>query len=324
MLNRAALVFMAAIFMCAVPVVGLAITPYSQNFEGLTQSDPGALGSDGWLVYGNVFSPSMAYLYGYGPYAAPNHSLAFSTIVLAEGGTEQGAQQLTVFNDYENAGHAAGNFIESNVYREWTIAAADTGQMWFFDFQAKLGNIAGISTAAAFIKTLDPSNGWALTHFVTADMTSIPATWAGYSVHLYVDASLVGQIFQIGFMNTATNYEGSGIFYDNIDLHSLDATGVPDAPMFVGATLQKNFPNPFSPRTRIGFTMEAPGHAELAVFDLAGRRVATLREGEFAEGTFEAAWDGRTHTGVPAAAGQYWYVLSTPNGRIARPMTLLK
>lgn len=324
MLNRATAVLMALVLTCALPAAGYAITPYSQDFEGLDQSSPTALGNDGWLVYGNVFSPSMAYLYGYGPYPAPNHALAFSQIVLGEGGTEQGDQQLVVFNDYENTGHAVGNFIESNFYREWTIAAADTGVYWDFEFQAKRGNIAGSSTAAAFIKTLNPAAGWALTNFVTIDMASIPTTWGGYRVRLYVGASLVGQVFQIGFMNMATNYEASGIFYDNVWLHTVDPSGVAESGPFPGATLQGNYPNPFSPRTRIDFTMEVPGRAELIVLDPAGRKVATLREGELAAGRYEATWDGRTSTGAPAAAGLYWYVLSTPGGRIARPMTLLK
>ena len=36
-----------------------------------------------------------------------------------------------------------------------------------------------------------------------------------------------GQLFQIGFMNTATNYEGSGIFYDNLEF------GPPSLPVAV-------------------------------------------------------------------------------------------
>ena len=57
-------------------------------------------------------------------------------------------------------------------------------------------DFASASTAAAFIKTLNPAAGWALTNFVTVDMTAIPSTWAGYSVSLTIDASLVGQVFR--------------------------------------------------------------------------------------------------------------------------------
>ena len=73
------------------------------------------------------------------------------------------------------------------------------------------------STALAFIKTLDP-NTFGLSSFLTVDMTTIPTTWATYSISLAITPALVGHIFQIGFLNTATNYDASGIFYDNINL----------------------------------------------------------------------------------------------------------
>ena len=203
-----------------------ALTAYSQDFEGLNQADGAALGNDGWLVYGNVFAPDHTYLYGYGPFPAPNTGGAFCQIVLGEGGAAQGAQQLVVISDYNNADHGNGNLVESNVYHEQTIDAVDAGHTWVFDFQAKLGNIAGATTAAAFIKTLDPNNGYAMTNYITVDMTSIPATWGDYQANLTIDASLVGQIFQFGFTNTATNYDGSGIFYDNINFHQDDSVSI--------------------------------------------------------------------------------------------------
>jgi hypothetical protein len=213
-----------AISICAIAILiasspGLALQPYSQNFEGLVQSDPDALANDGWLVFGNVFAPDMTYLYGYGPFPAPNGTGAFCDIVTGQGGPEQGSQQLVVYSDYNN-GDQATDLIESNVYQEQTIDAGNVGQRWHFEFQAKLGDIAGTSTALAFIKTLDPNNGYATTNFITADMTSIPTTWSTYVLHIDIDASLEGQLLQIGFANTTTNYQPSGIFYDNVDFYS--------------------------------------------------------------------------------------------------------
>jgi len=100
------------------------------------------------------------------------------------------------------------------------VGAGDIGDTWTFDFQAKLGNLAGASTALAFIKTLDPNAGYAMTNFITADMTNISTDWGAYSLSIFVDAALDGQILQIGFMNTATNYEPSGVFYDEIEFYS--------------------------------------------------------------------------------------------------------
>ena len=57
------------------------IGPYGQDFEGLDKDDVGALGADGWLVFGNVFNADWSYAYGYGPFPAPNDGAAFSAIV---------------------------------------------------------------------------------------------------------------------------------------------------------------------------------------------------------------------------------------------------
>ena len=200
-----------------IATAGFAIEPYVQDFEGLNQADTGALGADGWLVFGNVFGPDWAYWYGYGVFGAPNDGGGFSQIAIGEGGAGQGSQQLNIFSDYNNADHANNAYIESNVFQEMVVGAGDVTENWVFEFDAKRGNLAGTTTAIAFIKTLDPNAGYATTNFITADMTVIPTSWGTYSVSILIDPSLVGQILQIGFSSTTTLYEGSGVFYDNIN-----------------------------------------------------------------------------------------------------------
>ncbi|MBK8167258.1 MAG: hypothetical protein IPK64_15055 [bacterium] len=323
MRRYALMIVTLAIVAGLVPAAALALVPYSQNFEGMVQASPTALSDNGWLVYGNVSSPTNVYLYGYGPFPAPNGSGAFCAIDAGQGGDPQGLQQLAVYSDYNNTDHGAGNLIESNVYREQTVTAGDVGKTWVFAFDAKRGNLAGASEAKAFIKTLNPAAGWALTNFVSANMTTIPETWSNYSISLTIDASLVGQIFQIGFLNTATFYEPSAIFYDNVDLHEDTNSGVPVAAL-PGAELRQNYPNPFNPSTRIDFALEKAGNVELSVFDLAGRHVATLRNGTLAAGDHHVVWNGRSDTGASLPAGQYRYVLATVEGRVARSMVLVK
>jgi hypothetical protein len=206
-----------AVVVCLLPATSQALVPYSQDFEGLNQADTGALGADGWLVFANVFDGGGNYLYGYGVFPAPNDGGGFCQIAIGEGGAAQGQQQLNVFSDYNNTDHAIGNLIEANVFQEQPIEAGDVGETWVFDFDAKRGNVEGQTTALAFIKTLDPNAGFQVTNFITVDMTTAPTTWNSYSLQITIDAPLEGQILQIGFSSTATNYEGSGVFYDNID-----------------------------------------------------------------------------------------------------------
>ncbi len=216
-MKKSAIALFAAIAVFGmVTSASAALTFYQQDFEGMNAASGSALSDDGWLIFANVFNSGGAYLYGYGVFPAPNGTGAFCAVAVGEGGAAQGAQQLSVYSDYNNVDHGIGNLIESITFQEQTVSAGDVGTTWYFDFDAKMGNLAGATTAVAFIKTLNPAAGYATTNFITADMTSTPAGWTGYQLSITIDASLVGQILQIGFANTASNYEGSGVFYDNI------------------------------------------------------------------------------------------------------------
>jgi hypothetical protein len=78
-------------------------------------------------------------------------------------------------------------------------------------------------------------------------------------------------------------------------------------------------PNPFTTRTRIRFALPAASRARLAIFDVAGRRVATPVDAVLPAGRHEVVWDGRAATGQPASAGVYFLRLDTDReSRIAR------
>lgn len=209
---------------CVIAVVALvpassgwaAVTPYSQDFEALNQADPGSLAGDGWKFWVNVAAPVP---YGYGG-DAPNGP-QICAIATGEGGPDQGSQQLSVYSDYNNTDHGNGYIVETNVYQERPIDAVDVGTTVIFRFDAKLGNLEGSSEAEGFIKTIDPSAGYATTNHFTVDLTSISTTWGGFSLQLTLDAGLVGQLLQFGFTTRASNYEGSGIVCDNVDVEAV-------------------------------------------------------------------------------------------------------
>jgi len=211
-------VFLSTVVVTIVSLAGwAAVTSYNQDFESMAPPSPGALLGDNWLVFGNVYDSGGSYLYGYGPFQAPNDGAAFCAIATGEGGPPQGNQQLSVYSDYNNPDHGVGHLIETNVFQEQTIVAADAGKTVVFTFDAKFGNLEGASEAEAFIKTLDPGAGYATTNHVTVDMTTAPSTWGTSSIQLAIDASLAGQILQFGFTTRASNYEGSGVYYDNVN-----------------------------------------------------------------------------------------------------------
>jgi hypothetical protein len=69
-------------------------------------------------------------------------------------------------------------------------------------------------------------------------------------------------------------------------------------------------PNPFARRTSVRFDLAEPSTAELTVFDAAGRRLATLVQGERPAGSHVTIWDGRDASGRTAPAGTYFLRLT--------------
>lgn len=65
------------------------------------------------------------------------------------------------------------------------------------------------------------------------------------------------------------------------------------------------YPNPATPRATLTFRVPRPADVRLEVYDVLGRRVATVAEGTYLPGTHTAAWEGRDDAGRPVASGLY-------------------
>jgi hypothetical protein len=76
-----------------------------------------------------------------------------------------------------------------------------------------------------------------------------------------------------------------------------------------GFSLDSPVPNPSDGDTALRFAIARGGAVRLSIFDVAGRRVATLVDGELAAGTHGARWAGRTSSGEIATPGVYFAVL---------------
>jgi len=75
------------------------------------------------------------------------------------------------------------------------------------------------------------------------------------------------------------------------------------------STLEQNYPNPFNSGTVIRFALPIREEVDLAVFNLAGQRVAALVDGQREAGTYAVRWDGRDESGRALASGVYLYRL---------------
>lgn len=224
-----------------------AITEFTQNFEGLTPADGvnglDDLSNDGWVVSGNVYDGVGTfpgnYLYFYGQwYPAPNTGAgAFSAIANDdESANNSGSNYLNVYSDYDNRpAQESGQIVNALVIKEYTIDASEIGKTLTLSFDAKrpdaeddglggdsslaVGNNCSVECVAdAFIKTLDPSNGYNTTNYLTAVTTATSQSeWTSYTLTLELtDPLLDGQLLQLGFETFATGDNPTGVYYDNI------------------------------------------------------------------------------------------------------------
>jgi serine protease AprX len=96
-------------------------------------------------------------------------------------------------------------------------------------------------------------------------------------------------------------------------------TGVGDVPGLARMTLRGARPNPFNPSTMIDFELAAPGRVTLAVYDVAGRLVDTILDGEFrGAGPHSQRYQSRRASGV------YFVRLTADGATATRKIVLLK
>lgn len=83
--------------------------------------------------------------------------------------------------------------------------------------------------------------------------------------------------------------------------------------------LWQNSPNPFSQITAIGYSIPGAGQVELSIYNLAGRKVATLASGYQSEGYYEYQWDAGDLVG-----GIYFIRLVSSESIATRKILLFK
>lgn len=85
-------------------------------------------------------------------------------------------------------------------------------------------------------------------------------------------------------------------------------------------TLGQNYPNPFNPSTNIQFTLPQPANVTLKVYDVLGKEVATLVNGNVSAGVHTVRFEARSNM----SSGVYFYRLETPDMRVTRKLMLIK
>jgi hypothetical protein len=170
-----------------------------------------------------------------------------------------------------------------------------------------------------------PSNVPFLTNYSGVLLAGLEA-WNGSEWYTYVDTAPAA-----GGVGSAMEYDGrldpgfspgglhglflggnfdylGGVATSKIALYDpvWQRTGVGEPEEPEAAPRFSAFPNPFRRSLTVRFDLETPVDVNVAVFDLAGRRVTVLRDEVLPAGTYEAAWDARDTRGRKVRPGVYF------------------
>ncbi len=85
-----------------------------------------------------------------------------------------------------------------------------------------------------------------------------------------------------------------------------------------------NQPNPFNAATMVNYRIATDGPVRIEVYDILGRRMATLVDAWQRAGEYQVMWNGTNLHGEPAGSGMYFYRLQSDDGLLSRKMILLK
>jgi hypothetical protein len=101
------------------------------------------------------------------------------------------------------------------------------------------------------------------------------------------------------------------------------ASGIGDVPMR-SLALYQNYPNPFNPVTTLSFVLDRPSAVTLTIYDVTGRRIATVIDEPMSEGPHDVLWESTDIGGHTLSSGVYFYRLKAGNRTMTKKMVLLK
>jgi hypothetical protein len=85
--------------------------------------------------------------------------------------------------------------------------------------------------------------------------------------------------------------------------------------------LYANYPNPFNSETSISFEVGEAAHTELKIYDVSGRLVKRLFEGNLLPGSYVYKWNGRDDYEQDVASGMYF--LSVTSGTFRQSIRMV-
>jgi hypothetical protein len=84
------------------------------------------------------------------------------------------------------------------------------------------------------------------------------------------------------------------------------------------------YPNPFNSSIMIEFDLPENGRCKLIIYDILGREIAYLVDGELESGRYSIAWNGKDKSGSNGNSGVYFVTMTVNNRVQAKRITLIR
>jgi hypothetical protein len=227
-------------------------------------------------------------------------------------------------------GYAMGNIDNNNYgdeiayairsYNEYTVdiylkSLDDLELLWTMNFTLNCGPYILSMVKLNFIDffpalvccNIDCFNGYIFIEGATGDIR-------GY-ISNDIPVSLVADI------NLDGNDEILSIQTNFLNIYTLDyATSIgDDSRLPYSAFLRSNYPNPFNSSTTIEYGLPEAGRVRIDIYDLLGRKVETLMDGDMQAGRHRVVWDASGYS-----SGVYFYRIEAGDFADTKRMVYLK
>jgi len=190
-----------------------------------------------------------------------------------------------------------------------------------------LDAIAGFENAAFLIRA-NGSKAGVGSRLSVSPASGTVAPGASQTITVTFDAQGLAEGKYYGHLNLTSN---GGEHTVPVAILVSNTVHVDDHSVAVPAAfqLEQNYPNPFNPETSIRYVLPHEGNITLAVFDLNGRRVASLESGLKTAGQHVIRWNGRDSVGNHVPSGVYFYRLEATSASgamttLTKKMTVMK
>ena len=182
------------------------------------------------------------------------------------------------------------------------------------------GSHGGVDIATR-LGSLTPGPGASYLKILNGEITHIsPLTFAGGTVSVqfsYTSPTTPG--IDTIWSTVVAGYSNGFNWATEKSIIVTGVTGIQNNGNAAKFTLSQNYPNPFNPSTNISFELPENTFVSLVIYDVNGKKVDELINGEMSQGTHDVKWNASN-----MASGVYFYTLKANDVVMTKTMIMTK